>query len=206
MSAKYRFCEICRGPDELIHCCGCRKGYHIECVSLLKKPDASWQCSQCMSLEEEEGDGAAKKKYARKRSPTCLQTVNKWRSLLNVAQRKFIIKQRDMFEAFCERNKLDSLISSYKSVYSGEQRVMLQESVATDFTSLTETPAFITGATLRDYQLTGVSEMCSWYLRGVGGILGEFSVLCLWCLTVGSEWTLECGCISCVLRCTLYSI
>jgi SNF2 family DNA or RNA helicase len=38
---------------------------------------------------------------------------------------------------------------------------------------LTDTPDFITNASLRDYQLHGVSTLLGWYQRGVGGILAD---------------------------------
>ena len=38
---------------------------------------------------------------------------------------------------------------------------------------LTHTPDFITNASLRDYQLHGVSTLLGWYQRGVGGILAD---------------------------------
>ena len=36
-----------------------------------------------------------------------------------------------------------------------------------------ESPSYIQNATLREYQMEGVSLMSSWFLRGVGGILAD---------------------------------
>jgi SNF2 family DNA or RNA helicase len=89
------------------------------------------------------------------------------------AQVEFLNEQKKYFE------KLGSVVKkSYQAVannvsFTETQLAMIDDAVVTEITNLTETPTFVTGATLRDYQLHGVSTLCSWFLRGVGGILAD---------------------------------
>ena len=49
---RYRFCEICRGDDDLLLACiECSKKYHIECLTHAPKDfkidSTKWKCEDC---------------------------------------------------------------------------------------------------------------------------------------------------------------
>lgn len=167
MEQIYRYCDICRDPGDLIRCKTCSKCYHLECVSLQTLPE-KWSCNNCLN-----SDGSVNNHLKIKRDKIpCLEKIKEWNCVLKIAQADFLLEHKAMFESFCDQKEFSKILSACNHKYSREQKEMISESAVTQFKSLEETPTFIT-ATLRDYQLKGVSIMCSWFMRGVGGILAD---------------------------------
>ena len=42
-----KWCDVCRGEDELFSCSTCERAFHCECVRLKKAPDSTWRCNDC---------------------------------------------------------------------------------------------------------------------------------------------------------------
>ena len=173
MSGGSKWCDICRGEDELFKCGGCTRRFHIECCGLSAPPGKSWRCSDCMNpveLSEEEQGRADAFAAAQRR----LAELGKKQGL---RKRALLQQHRRLLEPFVERKRLTSLQREVQKE-AGQLATLLKEdqrkreegevSKACDSTQ----PSYIT-ATLRDYQVDGVNWMANGFESGVCGILGD---------------------------------
>jgi hypothetical protein len=177
-AAMVRYCCICRGEDELLLCTACKRCYHEECAKVRKSDIddiAQWLCDDCSVLSDAELE---KKEKVKSNFKSSFKHIKKWHLEIMQRRREFLHAKRPLLLPFCTEKKLDAVISKGISRASkgGERGAGAGaggggNSPDMDL-SITETPHFI-HAELRSYQLEGVSTLCAWAQRGVGGILSD---------------------------------
>ena len=187
-----RYCDYCRGDDPpFVHCSGtadsssnaCRAVIHHDCIRRRSPTSSStsrgrgrggtgtdtercdlvdeWMCGDCehqvssastiMSPVDEKWD-----------SDKVLATCKEWTRRILQNRQRFLNSIESSLVPFC-----DSL-PSRNNIHRKPQTQTHQQQH-----QLTDTPDFISNASLRDYQLHGVSTLLGWYQRGVGGILAD---------------------------------
>lgn len=183
--SKLKYCPFCRGDDNpMIRCVDCKYPFHFECLSLREIDFASsskradFKCHDCK--ESLTRDGNVTLTTERNKNPDEVLFKKKlklnkgWTNKIVTKRNEFIANNREYFQKFCTVETLDRISS--KGINSSETAVASTEAeilALSQLVYLPNSPTFIQNATLRDYQLEGVTRIGSWFLRGVGGILAD---------------------------------
>ena len=181
-----RYCDYCRGDDPpFVHCSGaagsssnaCRAVIHRDCIRH-RSPSSSrgrgdtgtelchlvdeWMCGDCEHQVSASTTSPAVDKWD---SDKVFATCKEWTRRILQNRQRFLNSIESSLLPFCDslpfRNKIKPLTQAQAQQHQMPPIL------------LTHTPDFITNASLRDYQLHGVSTLLGWYQRGVGGILAD---------------------------------
>lgn len=161
------------------YCSVCKRPFHADCGQMSRDDVAlarGWTCTDCSAMSDTERKGM---KRGRDDLKSKFKHIRAWHYSILDERRSFLLSKKDLLLPFCEPKKLDALICGK----NGNSRASKMSIVRKSEMSLSETPNYIC-AELRSYQLDGVSDLLSWALRGVGGILGDEMVCFIYSTTM----------------------
>ena len=176
-----KYCCVCRddiGRGEKLECVECGKLSHLDCANCYGseiETTEDWKCPHCSILSAAELESRKKEKVDVK---TRFRNVKSWHSRILKRRRDFLCSRKDLLTPFCTEKKISSMIGKANLNQKVKNTSDLDDE--TDL-SIQETPHYI-HAELRSYQLEGVSTLCSWAQRGVGGILADEMVITASCI------------------------
>lgn len=180
-----KYCCVCREKDDLLVCKACKKCYHEDCAKV-RRADitqlSNWLCQDCCDLSEIEIIG--KKRAASADVNSNFKTTRKWHTQILQRRVSFLEEKKQLLLPFCSKKKLDILINKASSSSAHLRGVEDLDLSIVD----SGTPDYIF-AELRPYQLEGVSTLCTWAQRGVGGILSDEMVLHFCCFLIPGDIT-----------------
>lgn len=179
--SRYRFCALCRGDDgPFTTCQECKQKFHHECLGL-PLPVEEYICGDCEELEDDDDNDQSEHTIAAKQQQVLdsnegaarSRIVNDLNKYHNRQMALYIEKSLNSFIRYSDKAALKKIIAAGKQEKSSAKLNDTISSNEDKFTSPSATPEFLTNATLKAYQVEGVSTLCSWYLRGIGGILAD---------------------------------
>ena len=105
-----RWCDVCRGEDELFSCSSCPRSFHSECLNLPRAPEKGWKCDDCQNEVNLDAEEEARREEHKKRQAS----LRKKRTQTRAAQRTFLLAHEQSFAHFVKPDRLKRLRKTFK--------------------------------------------------------------------------------------------
>lgn len=180
-AARFKFCDICRGDDPpFATCTRCKHKFHAECAKISAGSSLEgYTCGSCENeMEEEEDDDdekeeAEEEKESKKATSAHFTLIKELAKYQQKTCANFLSENSDSFSLWCGKENLSKIVTKGRQ-HNISQPCTLVHMSGSDFLEVPPNPPYLSSATtLRDYQCEGVSTLCKWFARGIGGILAD---------------------------------